>query len=292
MHKSAFIVFNALLLLVMLSQQLIADQKIVAARVAQEPTIDGRADDPQWAQASTYTTQDKASGVDIRLRVAYSKTRIFFLIQYGDADESRSHKPWIWNAKATTYELGNQREDTLILKWSMVGNQVDLSVYSDDGYTADLWFWKACRTDPAGYADDKFQQLFFEPTPKTNPVTSRTGRSAYLLRRGDTGQSAYKPLIYIDYIGEKVDQFQHQKPTGSRADIQARGRWQNDRWTIELARELDTGHEDDIRFNPAETYLFGISCFEVAGRQPDPSLTQPLYGSGDTGERLFLVFGK
>ena len=60
----------------------------------------------------------------------------------------------------------------------------------------------------------------------------------------------------------------------------------------EFARHLDTVNDDDVRLEPGKTYLFGISRFEVAGRQPDPDLTQPLYGSGDTSEPLYLVFGK
>lgn len=269
-----------------------ADQEIVAAKVDGAPLIDGSADDAQWGRARTYVTRDQASGIDIELRALYTEKQIFILTRYPDEDESRSHKPWIWNQDSKVYEMGPDREDTFIFKWSLVGNQVDLGMRSDDVYSADVWFWKACRTDPSGYADDKIQRLCYMQAPKTKQVISRSGKTGFFSRRGDAGSSAYKSVVYIDYVGDRVPQYQWYTPTGSRGDIRAKGVWKDQHWTIEFSRALVTGHDDDIQFDIGGRYLFGISRYEIAGRQPDPSLTQPYYGSGDIGERLYLVFSK
>ncbi len=292
MKKPVIVLIVALTAAPALTGHAPADQVIVATRVAEAPVIDGSPDDLQWTLSRRYVTRDKASGAEMVLQAVYTDRHLFFLVQYPDKDESRSHKPWIWNQDLNAYELGPDREDTCVFKWSLVGNQVDLGIQSDDPYIADIWFWKAERTDPVGYADDKIQRLSFSPFPKTKQVISRTGKTGYLSRRGDGGSSAYKPVIHIDYIGDRLPQFQWRRPTGSRADVRAKGVWKNRQWTIEFSRALVTGHNDDIQFEPGAKYLFGISRFEIAGRKPDPRLTQPYYGSGDITEPLYLVFDR
>jgi hypothetical protein len=37
--------------------------------------------------------------------------------------------------------------------------------------------------------------------------------------------------------------------------------------------------------------VFGVSRFEIAGRPAEPGADEPLFGSGDVGERLVLVLG-
>ncbi len=269
-----------------------AGQQIVAVKVSGAPAIDGRGDDPEWRRSRPCVTRDAVSGLDITLRAVYAGDRIFFLVQYADQDESRAQKPWIWNRDLEMYEVGPQREDTFVFKWSMSGNQIDLSIRSDEEYTADIWYWKACRTDPAGYADDKNQSQTFTRTPKTRQVTTRSGKSAFLKRRGDYGESAYRPMVYLNYHGDTIGQFQNRQPTGSRSDIQARGLWANHQWTIEFSRKLKTGHDDDIQFETSGRFLFGVSRYEIAGRMPDPMLQTPDFGSGDISEPLLLVFEK
>ena len=114
----------------------------------------------------------------------------------------------------------------------------------------------------------------------------------YLQRMGDKGKPAYKSEIKLDYQGDNIPQFKKQTPSGSRADIKAKGVWRNENWTIEFARTLNTGYPDDVQFDFTKKYFFGVSRFEIAGRKPNPKSTQPLYGSGDVSEALYLVFAK
>lgn len=53
-------------------------------------------------------------------------------------------------------------------------------------------------------------------------------------------------------------------------------------------RRLASGHADDVRFDPGKRHLFGVSRYEIAGRQRDPAVEQPEYGMGDTAEALTL----
>ena len=69
-----------------------------------------------------------------------------------------------------------------------------------------------------------------------------------------------------------------------------KGRWHNGAWTVEFRRKLRTGHMDDVQFDLAHAYQFGISRYEVAGRARNPDIEQPDFGAGEVGESLFLQF--
>jgi len=176
------------------------------------------------------------------------------------------------------------------LKWATDEKTSDLSIYAEKPYTADIWFWKAHRTDEMGYSDDKWQKLVASPQPKTVGIKSRSGAKMFLLRKGDVGQPAYKSVLHLEKTEKTLGQYAFQKPSESRADIQAKGSWKEGRWTVEFVRALKTGHDDDVQFDLSKTYLFGISRNEIAGKKPNPELTQPLYGAGDVSERLKLTF--
>lgn len=188
------------------------------------------------------------------------------------------------------YKSGLDREDVFVFKWNMETHPVDLSLESDNDYTADIWFWKACRGNPVGYADDKIDSVSSAMTLRSTELKNRNGNKMYMVRRADKGTLAYTDTLYEDYKADKMPAFINVIPTGSSADIKAKGVWEQGRWTIEFCRALDTGNDDDIQFDTSKTYLFGVSRYEIAGREPDLRLSQPLYGSGDVSEALTLKF--
>ncbi len=267
-----------------------ADQTLVAVKAERGPVIDGIGSDPVWARAVEIITHDNVADIDITLKAVHTKKEFFFLVNFPDPDESRDHKCWTWAKDKKLYVLGKDREDVFVFKWNMDSKPVDLSIYADNPYKADIWFWKADRTDPAGYADDKIQVLSPEYSKRTSKLTNATGRTMYLSRKGDSGVSAYKTNVPGKYEGDMVHRFISQVPTGGRADIKAKGVWKDGKWTIEFGRALSTGNNDDIQFDLKKGYQFGISRYEIAGRKPNKESTQPLYGSGDTGEIITLIF--
>lgn len=269
-----------------------AEQTLVAQRVTQEPVIDGQATDHAWSKARKITTHDKVANIDVVLKAVYTAKKIFFLVTYPDKENSSTHRSNVWNSKREEYDEGKDIEDVFVLKWSMNGQPVDLSIYADNTYSADLWFWKACRTDPVGYADDKIQYLNTTPKKRAKELISRSGKKMYLQRMGDHGDSAFQVDLSIEYKGDVISQFSHRQPSLSRADIRAKGVWQDGMWTIELGRALQTNNTDDIQFDIKTTYQFGISRYEIAGREKEPESEQPLFGCGDVTEKLTLKFGR
>lgn len=263
---------------------------LLAPKVDSGPVIDGDGADAQWKLASRVVTRDKIAGIEVSLSAVYTDRKIFFLVDFPDPEPSTIHKAWQWDSEKKIYLMGPTREDVFVLKWNLEPNPVDLSIFADNAYRADIWFWKACRTDPVGFADDKHQSLHTEPFDGARQIMSKSKHPRYLIRSGDQGKAAYVTKIFTDNQGETVPRFENIIPTGSRADIRAKGRWADGRWTIEFSRALDTGHDDDIQFKPGGTYQFGISRYEIAGRARDPHAFQPLFGTGDTGEILYLKF--
>ncbi len=256
------------------------------------PAVDGDGQDAAWGRAPTLITRDRVAGVDIRIQSVYTDKHIFFLIRFPDPDESRLHKPWVWDPAAQMYAIGPDREDCFVLKWALDEDTADLRLDADQPYRADIWFWKANRTDPGGYADDKIQLYSDVSLHKSKPIPSATGQTMFLQRKGDGGKPAYASILPVEYEGDTRMQYHPQEPSGSRADIRARGKWTTQSWCIEFSRRLVTGQVDDVQFDSRKNYYFGVSRYEIAGREPNAALSQPLYGSGDVSEGLLLGFGR
>ncbi len=282
---------SLVVILLSLPQNGLADQNLFAVRVEQLPLVDGIADDSVWQRASPIKTYDHLSNTEIELRAVYSTDGIAFLAQYLDTTETRQHKSLNWDAKDSLYKVGPQREDALIFKWGMDSLTSDLTLQSDTPYMADIWYWKSYRSDHAGYADDKYQVYSeFKVGIKNKRLIGRNGASFYFSRHGDAGQSAYKSLSPSEYSGDNIAGYRLRTPMGSRADVRAKGRWHDNRWSIEFSRKLDTGHIDDVLLSPDKTYFFGVSRYEIAARKPNPAIDPPNYGAGEITERLQLRF--
>jgi hypothetical protein len=273
------------------SQEIKAEQVVTSYKTSQSPLVDGLETEDVWKNLEAVKTFDPIAQVEIQIKSVYDDSTIFFLVSFPDKEESRLHRSWIWNKENETYEEGPAREDVFVFKWKMDDTIQDLSVFSDETYEADIWYWKANRTDPQGFADDKIQRLFNYSMKGAFEVTSKSGKKMYILRTGDAGTSSYKTQIYIDYEGDMVHRYILRKPESSRADVKAKGVWKDGRWTIEFARALVTGNEDDVNFLTLDkSYGFGVSRYEIAGRPPEELSDQPLFGSGDITEMLTLEF--
>jgi len=274
-----------------LAVQLYADQTIIAKKVNKTPKIDGIADDLEWKNAVPIKVYENVGHIEITLKAVYTDQEICFLVTFPDEDESRNHRNLVWNKEKKMYIVGHEREDNFVFKWSMELDKIDLSIYADNPYTVDVWYWKACRTDPVGFADDKICTLSMTKQSRSAKIISKKGFTYYSKRNGDKGSAAYKAVeIPIEYSGDSIPMFKNIIPTESRADIVAKGQWKEKKWTIEFKRLLFTGNTDDVQFSPDERYQFGIARYEISGRKPDPQ--EHFYGAGDVVESLYLIFSK
>jgi hypothetical protein len=268
-----------------------AAMEIQCVKVAEAPILDGSDRDAVWQKVKPVAIKDQASQKTILLRSIHTDDRVFFVAIFSDSAQNSLHKPWSWNDATKTYDTAAHREDTFVFKWNMMDHDVSLSNFSDDTYKADVWYWKANRTNPAGYADDKYQLLGDEPTKKSSELVSASGKKRYLSRKSDKGDSAYKEYTPNAYEGDIVDRYPARTPSGSRADVQAKGQWQGGIWVVEFSRALSTGNDDDVVLDLASgsSPLFGVSMFSLYGRPHDPN-SPNLYGRGRVSEPLRLKF--
>lgn len=267
----------------------VKEQTLIIPAIEELPLLDGFLD-PVWNGVPGIYLWDPIARRNILLKGAYANDRIFFLVSFNDSDESREMFSWHWDRTEQMYVLGDEIEDSFVFKWNMEREPHDLSIYADIRSAADIWFWKADRTDRVGYADDKTQQLLPTSSDKAQEIISRTGKLMYLTRVGDEGQGAYVSTFPLDFIGEKVLKYDSREPQGSRADVRAKGHWHDGMWTIEFSRQLITAHTDDIQFELDKEYQFGVSLNEIAGKQPEPNRSNPLYGCGDVYNSITLRF--
>ncbi len=255
------------------SPEIRAPASLVCARAATAPSLDGRADDAAWsaAQPLTLTAKhamepDKGASTPVTIRSVRTDTHVYFLVEWDDGTESVSHKSWTWNQQAGKYEEGKDREDMCSLAFEHTGPFVADMLAGVEGVW-DVWHWKAARTNPQGYAMDKTHRYSkSKPEVKANAHKTADGSQIWIARPEDSGDSAEKKQpAPARHEADTVPQFITTAPTGSAADVQARGRWAGGRWTLELARRLDTHQADDTALDPSRSYLMSAAVFDHTG---------------------------
>ena len=280
---------GVMIIMTLLCRPAFAAKELTAIRCKDVITIDGQAGDPCWSKAKPVVVRDSVAQIDITLKAVHDGQSIFLLATFPDKDESRQHRELVWNEAKKVYLDGPTREDLLEVHFNMSPYPSGLSLKEEKPYRADVWFWKACRTDPAGYADDKYHDYSDKPIADATPIVTPSGRIFYLARMADEGKPAYEAALYPGKQQERMPRFISRKPEGSRADVRAKGIWSKGEWTVEFGRLLNTGHADDIAMSPGGKYCMAVSRFETAGRQLEPAADEPRYGTGEVSEIISLL---
>jgi hypothetical protein len=169
----------------------------------------------------------------------------------------------------------------------------------DDDEKGDLWHWKAARSAPYSHADDAWLTVAGNPTGSYR----ETGRRKDVGAGGDIKnqtQNGSRPLYMqdpaikpsapgfllmeetvkiTDYsifkTGDIIPYRLPVKPSGSRFDVTAISRYADGGWMVMLSRKLNTGHEDDVVFNPKKRYSFALAVFDDSGSEHSKA-TEPM----------------
>lgn len=248
--------------------------KLVAIKVDRPPTLNGQADDSAWQSAKPVEVvaegvMPKTRGTSsmVTVRAAYTETQIYFLVQWTDATKSDAgHKTWVWDADRTAYVEDSDREDALSVAFEHTG-PFTANMLSGDEAVWDVWHWKAFRTNPQGCAMDRTHRFFrTQPAVKANKHTVKDDGDVWIARPEDAGDTVEKKQgAPAAHQADRVPQYLHGQPTGSAADVQAKGAWADGRWTVELARALNTGHADDTAFDPSRAYKMAVGVHNDTG---------------------------
>ncbi len=287
---------------------------LTAERISEPITIDGYANESSWSRISIFTTnlKDGSIGeVEVGLHALYDGDHIYIHASWPDPTESVKKKLWTFNGSEW---LKSGDEDRLAIFWNIDDSVEGFNIggcamlcHGDRMHTnspdekADSWHWKASRTNPTGYMDDKFVNETVVPYVDGPLEGSRilVGRHGDAITSGGyrsninedkPGPRYYEPnpigledarFIFQSEIdngeaveiisqtlfenGDSVPGYILEKPVGSRGDIEAKGVWKDGIWNLEIKRKLNTGHDDDVQFDTTRIYRFGIAVMDNSG---------------------------
>ena len=163
----------------------------------------------------------------------------------------------------------------------------------------DLWHWKAARSAPYNYADDAWLTLAGNPTGSYRETGRRkdTGSGGDIKNQTEDGsrpmymqdpnknqlvtgflllEEAIKITDYsIFKAGDIIPYRIPIRPSGSRFDVKATSQFVDGGWMVMLYRKLNTGHEDDVIFNPMKSYSFALAVFDNSGSDHSKA-TEPM----------------
>lgn len=240
----------------------VAGQELQARPTERPITLDGEVGD--WAGIPGIVVPlSGVGGADhVELTAAIRDDRIYMLVVWDDPTKNDLHKPHKWNEAAYTYEKTDQMEDRFAISFAMSG-EFSANKIGGSEFTADVWHWKANRSNQAGLAHDKWWRVSRTPFDQGRAFRTPDGDTVYLARRSDAGDQLYKPARYHLKQNELMPGYElNLAPEGSIADVQAKGVWRDGRWYLELSRLLTTGHDDDTPIPAAGAIEIAVAVFD------------------------------
>ena len=244
-----------------------AAQTITMYELKSPPTLDGNGSDWRAVQGTVIPMHKSKPDVTTSVKSILVKGgvyagNVYLYIEWQDSTQDVVHKPWIWDQGRGKYVKGAQREDRLAIQFLMQG-EYSTNWLSGQSFRADMWHWKANRSNSAGLAHDKSTQISADKLLRAYKATPTGGRPVYIARPSDDGDKLYETKRYHKYVGDIMKRYVvAEDPKGSVADVQAKGVWNNGKWHLEICRKLDTGYSDDVIFSRGQTILGGFAVFD------------------------------
>lgn len=243
--------------------------------VSSPPVIDGELDD--WGNDgwSAIPIHPAVEGDDKNLvgkivvsgKGLYSGDRVYFAFRWADNKADTVYKDWVW--RGNRYRRGKQLDDMFGLRFEMSGDY-DSCMLSDKSYDVDVWVWSAGRSALHDYADDMTQQISNRMLENAAEHEGPNGQIVYIKKRRDAGEAGYtntRPNRRKKTETQLPGIEATEGPTGSLADVSAKGIWKDGHWQLELSRKLDTGNDDDVVLKPGGVHRGAIAVFNRGGAE-------------------------
>jgi hypothetical protein len=265
---------------------------LTASSTATAPVIDGVID-AAWDNAASITTLRGAE-----LKALYDDTNIYFLAQWvdghnlmtGSAGPTESIDKNLWSHDGEAWSKSGN-EDRFAFLWDAGDSfgascanmcHSDGSMATSDG-NADVWHWKAVRTNPLGLTDDKWWSgagrgsdaktvsayndninLAGDGPLYSGPITD--GHFIIIAEGGSTNDLETDINTANTYPGYYLNA--NAAISGeSRWDVKTVGKFddQTGKWTVEFQRAMDTGNADDVVFLHDSEINFSTATFDNTG---------------------------
>ena len=190
---------------------------------------------------------------------------VYIYLQWADSTEDKVHKPYVWNTGKGRYEKSKKLEDRIALQFAMEGDY-STNWASGKSFKADMWHWKAFRSNEIGLVHDKMTIISTQSTKKSYKLKTNSGKTVYISRPSDKGDRLYKSVRYRKKDKDVMPSYSlTRNPSGSIADIRAKGVWKGGMWTVVMKRKLSTGNPDDVKFSSGKSVKGGIAVFDQSG---------------------------
>jgi hypothetical protein len=242
-----------------------------------------------WGDADSLVLSDvDGEGVDITLYALHDDTYVYMFASWNDATENNRRKGWVFNG-ATWTNLGED-EDRMNFAWSIGGEEIVCGHNAGGSGTGDMlfdiWHWKATRTAPAGWADDKFwagdgrhgdaksaggykDNSVVKQAADSAAITAALGNATDVSAFSDndrpfwdaTGaEISWTAGVNATPLTDFITGYTTELPTGSRGDVHTGYEYTGTGWNVEYRRALDTGNaDDDVVFTVGSTATFYVS---------------------------------
>jgi mono/diheme cytochrome c family protein len=156
------------------------------------------------------------------------------------------------------------------------------------GEIADMWHWKLVRTNQHAKADDQYVRYWVPGVTGAadGGRASDAGSGGYVDNPAVAGLPQYRgpsmsvpPYYILDNqkvlttttelnalaVGAEIASMITSGPTGTRADVDAKGLYNSGTWAVEIRRKLVTGDVNDVQFDDLmRQYAFGVAVFDNA----------------------------
>lgn len=239
----------------------------ISTRVTSPPVLDGQVD-AAWSKAVALnvTVREAIGGTaprTVTLRAVHTDDSLYVLAQWADATRSDMRDPFVWNSARSAYARSTLADDQFALEFPLEG-QFSTSMLPDDGgYVADVWHWKAGRSNLGGWVDDKRHVVSMTPVDGAVPYQFGGRKTVHIARPMDDGKPSYVALPEPTVrTADVVASYVTQQPDGSQADVRGKGLHDGKAWTLEMGRKLDTGHKDDAAIPRGGEILSAIAILD------------------------------
>ncbi len=272
-----------------------------------------------WADAEPLSvTLSNGHGFDrgrteLTLRAMYNDKELFMLAEWLDPKEDIRYWPWRRTAEGWEHLVTNEKDETVYYEdklgivfpltadpmfenfgCAVHCHQTSRMPYGLKGtgkdHPLDVWHWKASRTDPAGYVDDKFWQgrdltakeggRKADPTdeggyeknknedgtlPKWLPVDENAVRRGAIPKEGAVPYSETAAGRFP--VGAVIPGIVVARAVGDRGSVRCESQYENGRWRLLIRRDLDTKSDYDVAFRPGGRYRFACAAFDHSAKR-------------------------
>ncbi len=262
--------------------------------------------------AGEYTSSTLETALGVKIRAMADGEFLYLATQWVDTTYSVAKHRWTYDGSTWT-QSGN--EDRIGFNWDMGQNGTDGAncttmchgdgLMRTNGGVVDQWHWKAARSNPMGYADDKFVDAANQNGDPGLSAYSGNGSgvpefmaagdpsaNVEFLVNNDAAFSAFDPFGTIGNSVAVASSFNSgasftnsdhipgyvlRIPQGDRASVQAAGKWYNGIWTVEFKKPY-AGSASDFAVVPGTSVKFSHETFDnQGGTHPNDGFDATVY---------------